>query len=158
VGKRGFKVVSSEWADASPEQTWDFIIPVDLAKYFTGMKPFIPPIKDTQDQTGAWDAGGQTRRINLTDGNTIGEEIVAADRPGRFTYRVGPFSGPTGMVVDHVNGEFVFEEMTGGTFVRWTYEWVPKPAGKPVVWLISKLWAHYANRVLTQLVKGAGEA
>jgi len=53
----GFKVVSSEWARASREQTWDFILPVPLPDYFTGLKPAIPAISDPSAETGA-------RRIN----------------------------------------------------------------------------------------------
>lgn len=155
---KGFKVVSSEWARAPREKTWDVIVPVDLTRHFTGLKPAIPAITEVTDQTGAWDAAGQTREIHLADGSHVHETIDAVDRPSRFNYTVGPFSGLIGKLVLHAKGEFVFEDMNDGTYVRWTYTWFAKPGAQPIVWALSKLWSIYSNRVLVQLVKAVEPA
>ena len=153
----GFKVVSSEWARASRKQTWDFIVPVPLPDYFTGLKPAIPAISEVTDQTGDWNSAGQTRTIHLADGSHVHETIDEVETGSAFRYTVGPFNGPVGLLVKHAKGEFVFEDMAGGTYVRWSYTWVPKNgAAAPVVWALSKLWGVYANRVLVRLVQGAG--
>lgn len=150
---KGFRVVSEEWTSAPRERAWDVIVPVDLPTVFTGMKPLIPPVAGVRDQTGDWDAAGQTRTIDLADGNNTAERIDECDRPNRFAYTVGPFSGPLGMVVDRAEGEFVFTEMTGGTHVRWTYVWFPKRGGAPVLWALAKLWRVYAGRMIVRLAQ-----
>jgi len=142
-----------EWARAPREQAWDAIVPVDLTGVFTGMKPLIPAVTDVREQTGSWDAAGQTRTIDLADGSHTGERIDECERPDRFAYTVGPFSGPLGVLVDRAEGEFVFSEMTGGTHVRWTYVWFAKRGAAPVVWLLAKLWRVYAGRIVLRLVK-----
>jgi|SRR4051794_29407892 hypothetical protein len=155
---KGFRVTSQDWTRADPERAWDVIVPVDLSTVFTGLKPLIPAVVGTREQTGDWDAAGQTRKIDLADGSHTAERIDSADRPSRFTYTVGPFSGPLGRFVDRAEGEFKFEAMNGGTHVRWTYVWFPSRGGTPVVWVLSKLWAVYAKRTVVALAKLAEPA
>jgi hypothetical protein len=150
---KGYKVTSEDWTHADPERAWDVIVPVDLASVFTGLKPLIPAVTGTRDQTGAWDAAGQTRKIDLADGTGTAERIDVADRPNVFSYTVGPFTGPLGRFVDHADGEFKFTEMNGGTHVRWTYVWFPSKGGTPIVWVLSKLWGVYARRMVVALAK-----
>jgi hypothetical protein len=150
---RGYRVTSEDWTNASPEQTWDAIVPVELSTVFTGMKPLIPAVVGTREQTGDWDAAGQTRKIDLADGSHTAEIIDSVERPNLFTYTVGPFSGPLGRFVDRAEGEFKFTEMNGGTHVRWTYVWFPSKGGTPVVWALSKLWGFYARRTVVALAK-----
>lgn len=155
MSARGFTVVTKEWAKATPEHAWDVIVPCDLPSFFPGLKPAIPAITKVTDQTGDWDTAGQTRTIHLADGGSVHETIDAVEYPRTFNYTVGPFDGPTGKLVEHAKGEFVFEEMAGGTHVRWTYVWKPRPGMQPVVWVLAKLWGAYSKRVLLSLAKAA---
>ncbi|MGK2877890.1 MAG: hypothetical protein ACSLFF_04875 [Solirubrobacterales bacterium] len=149
----GFRVAVEEWTSADQQRAWDVIVPVDLTTVFTGLKPAIPAVVGVREQTGDWDAAGQTRKIDLADGSHTGEIIKAADSPQLFTYTVGPFSGPLGKLVDRAEGEFKFEAMSDGTHVRWTYVWFPKRGGTPIVWVLSKIWRLYARRCILALVK-----
>jgi hypothetical protein len=153
MASRGYRVTSEDWTRASAERAWDSIIPVDLSQVFTGLKPLIPAVTGTREQTGAWDAAGQTRKIDLADGSETAERIDSAERPHLFTYTVGPFSGPLGRFVDRAEGEFKFTPMNGGTHVRWTYVWFPRRGGAPIVWVLAKLWGVYARRMVVALAK-----
>lgn len=155
MSARGFTVVSNEWTKAPIDRAWDVIVPCDLPSFFPGMKPAVPAITKVTDQTGDWDAAGQARQIHLDDGSSVHETIDAVDRPHTFNYTVGPFTGLTGKLVVHAKGEFVFEEMGGGTHVRWTYVWKPRPGMQPVVWVLAKLWSAYSKRVLLKLAQAA---
>lgn len=155
---KGYRVTSEDWTHADPERAWDVIVPVELSTVFTGLKPLIPAVTGTRDQTGDWDAAGQTRKIDLADGSETAEIINSVDRPNRFTYTVGPFSGPLGKFVDRAEGEFKFEAMNGGTHVRWTYVWFPAKGGTAVVWVLSKLWGVYARKTVVDLTKLAEPA
>jgi hypothetical protein len=150
---KGYRVTSEDWTHADPERAWDVIVPVELSKVFTGLKPLIPAVTGTRDQTGDWDAAGQTRKIDLADGTGTAERIDVADRPNVFQYTVGPFTGPLGRFVDRAEGEFKFTVMNGGTHVRWTYVWFPARGGAPLVWVFSKLWGVYARRMVVDLAK-----
>jgi hypothetical protein len=150
---KGFRVAVDEWTSAAPERAWDVIVPVDLTAVFTGLKPVIPAVTNVTDQTGDWDAAGQTRKLELADGSSTAEVINSAERPGLFAYTVAPFSGPVGKLVDRAEGEFKFEPMSDGTHVRWTYVWFPKPGATPIVWVLSKVWRVYAKRCILSLVK-----
>lgn len=155
MSAKGTVVVTNEWSAASPEQTWAAIIPCDLPTFFTGMKPAVPAIQSVTDQTGDWDAAGQSRTIHLADGSHVAETIDEVARPGTFRYTVGPFSGPLNRLVEGVKGEFVFEALGGGTSIRWTYEWRPRPGMKPLVIVLAKLWSAYSKRVLAALARAS---
>lgn len=150
---KGFTVKNAEWAKVSPEVAWDKIIPVDIPSVFTGLAPVIPAVVSTEDQTGDWDAAGQTRRFKLADGSETAELINSVDRPKAFNYTVGPFSGPIGKAVDHAKGEFLFEPMGGGTHITWTYVWAPKPGAQPLIWVLAKVWNIYAKRMIYKLAR-----
>ncbi len=153
---RGTLVTNADWADCAPGDAWNAIIPCDLTRHFTGMGPLVPAITSVTDQTGDWDEAGQSRTIHLADGSSVSERIDAVDRPHTFNYTVGPFSGPIGKLVEHASGEFVFEELGGGTSVRWSYDWKPKPGARVIVLLLARLWNAYAKRVLARLAIDAG--
>lgn len=150
---RGLTVRNSEWAKVDIDRAWDVIIPVDIPSIFTGLPPLIPAVTSTEDQSGPWDAAGQTRRFKLADGNETAEVIDAVDRPHSFNYTVGPFSGPLGSLVKHAKGEFVFEPMGGGTHIRWTYDWASKPGAQPIIWVLARVWNVYAKRMLYKLAR-----
>ncbi|MFT4049427.1 MAG: SRPBCC family protein [Solirubrobacterales bacterium] len=155
MAARGTVVVSKEWVKLSPDQAWEAIVPCDLPTFFTGMKPAIPAISEVTDQAGDWDGAGQTRTIHLADGSSVSETIDEVDRPGVFRYTVGPFNGALDKLVEHAKGEFIFEDLGGGTSVRWTYDWKPRPGMRPVVIVLAKFWSAYSRRVLTDLIKAA---
>jgi hypothetical protein len=153
MASKGFKVTSVDWARVPADKAFDAVIPVPLETIFTGLAPLVPAVTGVQDQSGDWDVAGQTRRINLADGSHTAEVINVCERPERFEYTVGPFSGPVGIIVDRAEGSFLFEELGGGTLINWSYTWMPKPGMTPFVWVLSKIWRVYAKRVVHTLAK-----
>jgi hypothetical protein len=135
---------------ARPQTAWETIIPVDLTSVFTGYGP-LPAVTGTSEQTGDWNSVGETRRIDLSDGSHTGEEILIADQPNHFGYRVGPFSGPIGKLVSHADGRFWFYAAESGTVVRWSYTWVPRRGAYAIVWPVTRLWKAYAKRLIVDL-------
>jgi hypothetical protein len=53
----------------APEDAFRLNVPIDLSLVFKGWGPF-PGVRGVQNQTGAWDAVGQSRNPELTDGST----------------------------------------------------------------------------------------
>jgi hypothetical protein len=91
---------------APPAVALGRIAPIELARIFRGYGP-LPAVLRTRDQTGAWDATGQTRTVELSEGSTAREQLLTFEAPRYFGYRVSDFSGslrwltvgPRGMVV-----------------------------------------------------------
>ncbi|MDQ3157450.1 MAG: polyketide cyclase [Actinomycetota bacterium] len=141
-------------AHTSSERTFDTIVPIDLPSVFRGYGP-LPAVTRTTDQTGAWDAVGQSRTVHLSDGSSAPERINSYGRPGSFGYRVGPFTGMFGRIVEHADGLFIFEESGGSTHVSWTYTFRARPGRGPLLPVVAILWRRYATRVLDAMIAGA---
>jgi hypothetical protein len=152
MARSGIEIVVEATAKVSPDHAFDVIVPIDLPLIMKGYGP-IPAVVSTQDQTGGWDAVGQSRRVNLKDGSYASEQLNLFERGKRFAYRVGPFSGLTGRIVNHADGIWWFEPVAGGTRIRWSYTWVPQRFTYPFVWAFSKLWRPYAQQVLDVCVE-----
>jgi hypothetical protein len=71
------------------DATFCFIAPIDLTTNFRGYGP-LPAVVGTTDQSGAWDAAGQSRTILLSDGSRAREELTNYSRPQHFSYVVSP--------------------------------------------------------------------
>ena len=105
--RRSVPVTVEDVARATPEATFDAIVPIDLSKMFVGHGP-LPAVTGTRDQTGEWDHVGASRTVVLADGSTAHEEIAAHERPRYFGYRVSGFTGSLRWLVSGVHGEFWF--------------------------------------------------
>ena len=102
-----------------------------------------------RDQTGAWDAVGQSRTLELSDGSTVVERLTVVDAPRRFAYRLSDFTGPFGGLVAFAEAEWDFDAAVEGTRIRWTYSFHAQPKRGWIVRLIVRLfWARYMKKVL----------
>lgn len=141
-------------APASREQTFDAIVPIELSRVFTGYGP-LPAVTSTSGQTGDWDGVGQSRLVHLSDGSSAPELINSYDRPAGFGYRVGPFSGPFGKIVEHADGLFLFDDVDGSTDISWTYTFKARPGRGLIARPVTFLWRRYAQRVLDAMIATA---
>ena len=147
-------------AAVAPEVAFDVIVPIDLPRLFTGLGP-LPAVTGTREQTGAWDHAGATRVVELADGSEARERLTLHERPHRFAYRVGPFTGPLRHVVDGADGAWWFAPVAGvpggaSTAVTWTYAFRPRGPAWPLVRLVvAPLWRVYARRALARAVAAA---
>jgi hypothetical protein len=126
--------------------------PIPLPTLFHRWYGPIPPIKEVRDQTGDWDAVGQTRTVALTGGGSMREQLTSHDPPNSFGYRLSDVKGPLAPLVDHVEGLWTFEPVGTGTKVTWQWTIYPKSSlAAPILPVFGKLWLGYARQSLEAL-------
>lgn len=131
-------------------QAFAHIVPINLPAIFTGYGP-LPAVTATREQTGAWDAAGQTRTVQLSDGSTARERLTAYELPQYFAYTVSEFSGVLRFLAREARGEWWFVERgSGRTGIRWRYEFRPRYwLAVPLLALITRLlWRGYMAKAL----------
>lgn len=113
----------------------------------------IPATTAVRDQTGDWDAEGQTRQLLLSDGGSVVETLTSVQPPFRFVYRLTDFRRIFGALVDHARADWTFQEEEQRTRVSWTYTFFAKPGrGLVVAAIVKAVWGPYMRRVLPGLV------
>jgi len=109
-------------------------------------------VKEVREQSGPWDAAGQTRTVRLAGGASMREELTGVDPPRSFDYRLTKISGPMALLVDHVVGEWIFAPSADGTKITWRWDIHPKsPLTAWALPLFGMLWKGYARRALRDL-------
>jgi hypothetical protein len=136
---------------ASPAQAFGHIAPIDPTTLFTGYGP-LPAVTGTRDQTGAWDAPGQTRTVAMSDGSSA-QEGLKHYRPAQyFAYTVSGFTGVLRWLATGADGAWWFDPQAGGTqtTVRWRHAFHARSKwAAPVLWLLaSVLWRGYMRKAL----------
>jgi hypothetical protein len=140
------------FAPARPDRTFAILTPSDPTRFYPRFGP-IPATVRVDDQTGAWDAVGQSRKLTLSDGGTLIERIQVVEKPRRFEYRLTDFTGFFGKLVAFAESEWDFDAATEGTRVRWTYTFHAQPKRGWIVRLIVVLfWSRYMKKVLPALM------
>jgi hypothetical protein len=134
------------------EQAFGRTLPAPLPELFNRRYGPFPPIKEVRDQTGAWDAAGQTRTVLLAGGGSTREELTSVEPPRSFGYRLGDVTGPMALLVDHVLGEWIFTPAAGGTEVTWRWDIHPRSALTALALpLFATMWKGYARQALREL-------
>src|SRR4051812_11711311 len=65
-------------------------------------------------------AVGSNRRVQLTDGSVLNEEIIALDPPSRMAYRqMTGFGFPFSMLVRGAEGQYILTPSGKGTALAW---------------------------------------
>ena len=139
-------------AAASSARTFDVLTPIDPSGFYPRFR-VIPAVASVTDQTGDWDAVGQTRMLHLSDGSTVIETITDVRRPDFFAYELTHFTKVFGPLVDHARAEWDFAPAEGGTRITWSYTFFGRPGRGWIVGLIIRFaWAAYMRRVIVGLV------
>ena len=126
-----------------PQDAFRLNVPIDLSVVFKGWGPF-PGVRGVKNQTGAWDAAGQTRNPDLTDGSTASERLTEYTAPSSFAYEVTGFTNALRRLIEGVRGEWTFTPDGDGTLVRWTYEFKPLPRRMFLLRrVVAPLWKQY---------------
>jgi hypothetical protein len=156
---KAVEIVVEGYARAPLRATFDTIVPIDLAKIFTGYGP-LPAVVGGRDQTAPWNQVGASRVVELSDGSAAREEITAYEAPAYFAYRVGPFSGMLRYVAAHADGAWWFSDNGAGrTHIRWSYRFALAGPAAPLARLaIPPLWRAYARQVLVRAIAEAEAA
>lgn len=136
---------------APRETAFSHIVPIDLTTIFTGFGP-LPSVQGTRDQTGVWDAAGQSRTVLLSDGSSAQEALTAYQFPSHFAYTVQSFTGILRFFAKEAHGEWWFEPgpSARSTTVRWRYEFISRSRWlEPLVCFITQqLWRNYMVKAL----------
>lgn len=137
---------------AAPQAAvFDYIVPIDLNLIFTGYGP-LPAVIGVQNQTGRWDAAGQTRTVILSDASTAHELLTKYEHPHYFSYTVSEFSGVLRFLTKSANGEWWFKTnpSSNTTLIKWSYAFNTRSLfAAPLLWLITNfLWRGYMHKAL----------
>ncbi|MDO4264458.1 MAG: SRPBCC family protein [Deinococcus sp.] len=115
----------------------------------------LPAVVGTRDQTGAWDAVGQTRTVLLSDGSHAREQLTRYKPEQHFAYTVTPQSGMLSVLALEAQGEWWFvPRAAGGTDIVWTYTFSARSWWSwPLLLVVSLLWERYMRHALRRLVR-----
>ncbi len=137
---------------ASLARAWEVATPLTPVGYYPKYGP-LPAVLEVRDQTGAWDAVGQTRQLMLSDGGSVIEHLVQVDRPETFIYELSDFQKLFGSLVSGARAEWEFSNVPGGTSIRLTYTFHPRRGAGLLVGAIVRLfWWPYMKRVLPGII------
>ena len=147
-------IVSSE-VTAAQAAAFTHIVPISLPSIFTGYGP-LPAVTGTSNQTGGWDAAGQTRTVHLSDGSSAQELLTKYEHPSYFSYTVSGFTGALRFLTTSANGEWWFSQgASGQTHIKWHYAFNARSfLAVPVLWFIATvLWRGYMRKALSLSVQ-----
>jgi hypothetical protein len=147
-------VEQSRTISTAQEEVFRDMVPMPLPSLFRKWYGPIPPIKEVRDQTGDWDAVGQSRTVVLVGGGSMREELTQFNSPHSFGYTLSDVKGPLSPLVGRVDGEWTFEPVGSGTNVTW--RWTIHPRSRlaaPLLPIFGKLWKGYARQSLEELSK-----
>lgn len=146
-------VVAESLVIAVPvEEAFHRTLPMPLPDLFKRWHGPIPPIKEVREQTGEWDAAGQTRTVLLAGGGSMREELTSVDPPRSFGYLLTEVRGPMTVLVDRVAGQWMFTPADGGSEVTW--RWSIHRKSILTAWalpLFARIWKSYARLALRDL-------
>lgn len=109
--------------DYAPERVFDLVgdhrnFPRTIAK-----TALVPGVVRSDPLPGSAESGvGTRRRLTLTDGTFMDEEVIAFTRPSEHSYRwLKPPPMPIGLLVRGAQGSWRFTPDPRGTRIHWQY-------------------------------------
>lgn len=149
---RSVVVAQSREIPVTVEDAFSKTLPIPLTVICSHWYGLFPPIKEIRDQTGDWDAAGQTRVIKMVGGGSVREELTSVDPPRSFGYTLSGITGAMAAVVSSVDGEWSFAPAGAATLVTW--QWIIHAKSGLVVPLLpvfGQMWKGYARGTLEKL-------
>lgn len=117
----------------------------------------LPSVVRTDMVQGVWDEVGARRRVVLSDGHYLAEEVVANEPQKLFRYQVWGFTNFAKLAIDYGVGEFRTADNNGKTDLTWTYSYHSNsPLTRPLLERFMKnTWAPYMKTVIQVIKQGA---
>ena len=142
---------ATAYVDAPASRVFPRLTQHDPTKFYP-KSGLLPAVVEVRDQTGGWDAAGQTRTIVLSDGGSILETLGSA-HPPLFSYDLTRFTGLFGILVAKAHSEWTVADADDGgagrSTIAWTYSFTSRPGRGFVIAAIVRLaWGPYMRRVL----------
>ncbi len=150
-----FRVSIAATSEAPIGRAFEIIVPIDVPTIMPGYGP-LPAVTGVENQTGKWDAVGQTRVVRLTDETTAREEITLYEAPQRFGYKVSDWSGALKFLARAAQSEWNFREIAPAqTQITWNYAFAPRsPWTAWLLWLaVQGLWRGAMKGALRECVR-----
>jgi uncharacterized protein YndB with AHSA1/START domain len=147
------EVSASRVIGAPTEKVFDFAVAAEnLPRILTGFGP-IPGIASIEMLDGAALATGARRRVRLSDGSEIFEEVTALDRPRRHSYRwLNAPAPPFSLLVRRAEADWMFTAAAQGTRVDWTYRFeLTSPLAAVPAAVAMMLFKHWMQRGLERI-------
>jgi hypothetical protein len=149
---RSLAVEQSRLIPVGIDEAYAGTLPLPLETVFNRWYGPIGPVKEVRDQTGEWDAPGQTRVVMLTPAGTMHEELTSLDPPHSFGYALTGITGPLGLLVGRADGQWVFTASGSATTVTWRWNIHARSAlTEPLLPVFGMLWKGYARQSLETL-------
>ena len=150
-----FSVSLAATANAPIEKAFEIIAPIDVPSIMPGYG-VLPAVVGVENQTGDWDATGQTRTIRLADNTTVREEMTRYEAPNAFGYKVSEWSGALQFLPREAKGEWKFSEISPAqTKIEWNYTFAPRSLW--TAWLllpiVQLMWRGAMKRALRECVR-----
>jgi hypothetical protein len=137
---------------ASLETTWDVATPLTPVGFYPKFGP-LPAVIEVKNQTGGWDAAGQTRQLMLSDGGSVIEHTRYVERPSFFAYELTDFQKIFGRLVESARAEWTYTETLDGTRISWRYTFFPRPGTRWILAaFVGNFWAPYMKKVLPGII------
>ena len=144
---------------ATPERVFDFLSAPDV--FVRVLRPLgpIPGGASSELLDGATTlAPGVRRRVGLTDGTSLEEQVLDHDRPRRQRYRWGHApQGPFGLIIRGAEADWRLTSSgpSGqGTRIDWDYAFeLSSPLVAPLGWLVLRLFERFMQRGLVEVQK-----
>ena len=92
---------------------------------FTVPTESIPAIEDITYLAGTWPDPGALRRVDLANGYSVHEQVIV-NTDTRFVYQIWNITAPAGRAINHIKGEFNFDQQGDEVKITWDYNIKPR--------------------------------
>jgi uncharacterized protein YndB with AHSA1/START domain len=115
----------------------------------------IPGIADAEIEGGKPPAVGAHRRVKMTDGSVMMEEILALDRPSRHQYRwLNRPAFPFSLLVRGAEATWTFVPAGNGSRIEWRYRFeLTSPLVYPLAAPVVAIFRRWMANALLAMVK-----
>jgi len=134
-----------------------FDLAVDHRQFSRFMKKTgpIPGIAEAEIEGGGKVTKGARRRVKMTDGSTMEEEIVALERPSRHQYRwLNRPAFPFSLLVRGAEATWTFVPKGSGARVEWRYRFeLTSPLVYPLAAPVVSIFRRWMANALAAMAK-----
>ena len=132
--------------------TFRHLTGMDVPAVFRGVGP-LPAVTAVRNQTGNWDAVGQTRTIVLSDQSTASETLDNYQFPHTFGYTVTGYTSVLRLLVTKGIATWHCTSTPAGTLISWQYAYHARSVlAVPLLWLLMVLfWKKYMRAAVNIL-------
>ncbi len=147
------RVTAAVDIDRPVEEVYDFAVAEGTFPRIVRALGPIPGIAHVEMEGGRPLEPGARRRVRMSDGSEVREEILEVERPRRHRYRwMEPPKAPFNLLVKSGEGDWRFAPAGAGTRVEWVYTFeLTTPLVYPLAAAVLALFRRWMQRGLERL-------